>query len=730
MPLACLDGLSPNAMIKSGDYIDARWQYRFAFGDLVCFHIDKIHRTWKFDTRNEVGFYMGDKKGVKGAVWVYRPYRHDRLLRDDVHRIPVSDVQLLMWYGRREEVRQAGLPFKVVRDAYINLLPSDQFEERQDAIGDRGNQGQKRGESKSRRKRGEEHEGIEDDAHDDSGESDKEPMTDDDGGQNPYDTIVLPVETKPFPPGTQTRSKTSPGPRRYWGNEKSRKGRETIDNGARQARSAEERRSRTKPNVNATKTPLEILDEAMERVMVTDEYIKQEARIINIYRMLSMMDPDMPDTDESVDTREALIGPYKEQFLEAILSEWLNLCKATIEKISQQQLDDYEARGGNYEKIGLTMKVKMKLKPDGSFDKFKGRGAGRGDQWVRQRLKKGKPLPKTFSPTVKPLTFAWVQQLATIKKMFKSTEDVKLAYLNCIYPDDADWIVVYLEPWIADALGLDRDQLYRVRRYIYGLPEAGRAFYELFSSKLIEEGYGKSEMDPCLFYRIQGGEETYVVIFVDDSFIYSNRLENIHEYESKLRKHFDITSDPTAESFLGITFTYDEKGDCKLSQKKLMTKLLKENPPLKHGKRWQPPTHPYGPAPPHGEELTEEDKQAVDMTLYLRLLGLLMYLTKSRPEISTAVSFGATNSHNPLQYHYKELQYVVEFLRATPDDGLIIRASYNGKIQFYCQVDASYLLHKDSKGHTGYAIDRTDGRRIFLYPKFKANPCVDFVHSC
>ena len=75
---------------------------------------------------------MGDKKSVKGAVWVYRPFRHDRLPRDDMHRVPVSDVQLLMmWYGRQEEMRQAGLPFQVVRDAYVNLLPSDQFEERE-----------------------------------------------------------------------------------------------------------------------------------------------------------------------------------------------------------------------------------------------------------------------------------------------------------------------------------------------------------------------------------------------------------------------------------------------------------------------------------------------------------------------------------------------------------------------------------------------------------------------
>jgi hypothetical protein len=145
-----------------------------------------------------------------------------------------------------------------------------------------------------------------------------------------------------------------------------------------------------------------------------------------------------------------------------------------------------------------------------------------------------------------------------VKKLFRSTSDVKLAYLNCIYPDDADWIVVYLEPWIADALGLERDQLFRVRRYIYGLPDAGRAFYKLFKSKLETEGYTMSQMNPCLFYRIQGDEETYIVIFVDDSFVYSNRKEYIRDYEQKMRKHFEITTDPEAESFLGVTFTYDE----------------------------------------------------------------------------------------------------------------------------------------------------------------------------
>ncbi len=104
----------------------------------------------------------------------------------------------------------------------------------------------------------------------------------------------------------------------------------------------------------------------------------------------------------------------KDKYLEAIRSEWENL------------------------RMKTSMKTKMKLKPDGTLDKFKDRGAGRGDQWVRQRIKKGKPLSKTFI-SIKPLSFAWIQQLAIVKKLFRSTsDDVKLAYLNCVYPDDAD----------------------------------------------------------------------------------------------------------------------------------------------------------------------------------------------------------------------------------------------------------------------------------------------------
>jgi hypothetical protein len=51
-----------------------------------------------------------------------------------------------------------------------------------------------------------------------------------------------------------------------------------------------------------------------------------------------------------------------------------------------------------------------------------------------------------------------------------------------------------------------------------------------------------------------------------------------------------------------------------------------------------------------------------------------------------------------------DLYYVVEYLRATQDTGHILHRSTTHSLRLYCEVDASYLLHQDSKGHTGYTI--------------------------
>jgi len=59
--------------------------------------------------------------------------------------------------------------------------------------------------------------------------------------------------------------------------------------------------------------------------------------------------------------------------------------------------------------------------------------------------------------------------------------------------------------------------------FICGLLDAGSAYYGNSSSNLIDNGYIRSKMDPCLFYRVNEEEEiTYIMIHVDDTLVCSN----------------------------------------------------------------------------------------------------------------------------------------------------------------------------------------------------------------
>jgi hypothetical protein len=101
---------------------------------------------------------------------------------------------------------------------------------------------------------------------------------------------------------------------------------------------------------------------------------------------------------------------------------------------------------------------------------------------------------------------------------------------------------------------------------------------------------------------------------------------------------------------------------------------------------------------------------------YLHLLGALIYLTKSRPDIATAVSFGATSAASPTVGAFADLLHCVGYLYDTQDDGLILlRGETNRPLTLTCYVDASYLTHSDSRSHTGYCLSL--GERGSFYSK-------------
>jgi hypothetical protein len=238
-------------------------------------------------------------------------------------------------------------------------------------------------------------------------------------------------------------------------------------------------------------------------------------------------------------------------------------------------------------------------------------------------------------------------------------------------------------------------------KYLYGLPDAGRAYYQAYSSHLIAKGYKRTTSDPCLFVKLNGKNRVYVWCHVDDTFVCSTTSEGLTDFTKAVAEKFKITVVDDVKEYLGISLERLPNGDCKLTQPKLLRGVIEEYKEQLSTKvsRGEP-----SPQRVHDEEAVSQSAP-MDQTEYLHLLGSLIYLTKSRPEIATAVSFSATYAAKPTTGAWKEMLHILRYLAATESSGIVLKGGVAGRVlKLRCYVDASYLTHRDSKSHTGYCM--------------------------
>jgi hypothetical protein len=168
--------------------------------------------------------------------------------------------------------------------------------------------------------------------------------------------------------------------------------------------------------------------------------------------------------------------------------------------------------------------------------------------------------------------------------------------------------------------------------------------------------------------------------------------------QAHLKKKFDITVTEEVVEYLGIRIERLADGNVLLTQPKLLGQLEEEYED-------QLATFRRTNAPQVKEDFQSKDLTPMDKSAYLHLVGALLYLTKSRPDIQTAVSFGATHSSAPTRGHFNELLRCLAYLVNTKAKGLKLRTGNPGQaLTLTCYTDASYLTHADSKSHSGYCM--------------------------
>ncbi|GKA12079.1 putative ribonuclease H-like domain-containing protein [Tanacetum coccineum] len=264
---------------------------------------------------------------------------------------------------------------------------------------------------------------------------------------------------------------------------------------------------------------------------------------------------------------------------------------------------------------------------------------------------------EVFAPVARIEAIRLFLAYASFKDFVVYQMNVKSAF---IYGKIEEEVYVCQPPGFED---LDfPDRVYKVEKALYGLHQAPRAWYETLSTYLLDNGFQRGKIDKTLFIRRDKGDILLVQVYVDDIIFGSTKKSLCTEFEKMMHKKFQMSSMGELTFFLGLQVKQKEDGIF-ISQDKYVTEILK-----KFG--FSDVKTASTPMETHKPLLKDADGEDVDEHLYRSMIGSLMYLTSSRPDIMFAVCACARFQVNPKISHLHAVKRIFRYLKGQPKLGL------------------------------------------------------------
>ncbi|GKA15373.1 putative ribonuclease H-like domain-containing protein [Tanacetum coccineum] len=179
------------------------------------------------------------------------------------------------------------------------------------------------------------------------------------------------------------------------------------------------------------------------------------------------------------------------------------------------------------------------------------------------------------------------------------------------------------------------DKVYNVEKALYGLHQAPKAWYETLSTYLIKNGFSRGTIDKTLFIKKDKG---------------------------LMHKRFQMSSMGELTFFLGLQ-VQQKKDGIFISQDKYVVEILKKF-------NFATVKTASTPMEPNKALVKDEEADSVDVHLYRSMIGSLMYLTASRPDVMYAVCLVARVPVTPKMSHLHAVKRIFRYLKGQPKLGL------------------------------------------------------------
>uniref|UniRef100_A0A2N9FPW0 Reverse transcriptase Ty1/copia-type domain-containing protein n=1 Tax=Fagus sylvatica TaxID=28930 RepID=A0A2N9FPW0_FAGSY len=290
--------------------------------------------------------------------------------------------------------------------------------------------------------------------------------------------------------------------------------------------------------------------------------------------------------------------------------------------------------------VGCKWVYKIKTRADGSVERYKARLVARG---FTQEY--SIDYEETFAPVAR-LTF--VQSLLAV------------AAPPLGYPDS-------------------QNQVCHLHRALYGLNQAPRAWFAKFSSVVAQQGFTPSFYDSALFICHTSTGITFILLYVDDMIITSDDIAGIRDLQKFLSQHFKMKDLGTLSYFLGLEVTSSSDGYY-LSQAKYASDLLSKAG-LTDSKTVPTPLE-------LNVKLNTTDSEPLsDATLYRQLVGSLIYLTITCPNLAYAVHLVSQFMSAPRCTHYAAVLRILRYIKGMLFHGLHFSAQSSLELRAYADAD-------------------------------------------
>ncbi|XP_071902889.1 uncharacterized protein [Coffea arabica] len=334
--------------------------------------------------------------------------------------------------------------------------------------------------------------------------------------------------------------------------------------------------------------------------------------------------------------------------------------------------------------VGCKWVFSVKYKSDGTVERYKTRLVAKGYTQTY-----GIDYQETFAPVAKMNTVRVILSLAVNLDWTLRQFDVKNAFLHGELTEE-----VFMDP--SQGFTLEEGKVCRLKKALYGLKQSPRAWFGRLSHAMEEFGFKQASADHTLFYKRNYNDITVLLVYVDDMIVTGNNKEEIENFRSYLAKEFEIKDLGTLKYFLGIEVSRSKQG-LFLSQRKYTLELLAET----GMSACEPIDTPIEVN--HGLAFFS-DQIPTNKERYQRIMGRLIYLTYTRPDLAYAVSVVSQFMHNPSDQHMNAVNRILAYLKSAPGKGVLFSKHEHFDVVGYTDSDfaGSKLDRKSTSGYLAF----------------------------